>query len=496
MRFEKSSRMSQRADPSHTAAGQPIPEESRHVIARLDRLRTWALSPMFLVIIGLGFLFTFYDIFDINVSFVQTCPQLVAGCTPQNALSSLKLPTVLNLAGYVVGTLALSPVADRIGRRSMLLITMLITGLGSLYTALSPDYANFVVSRVITGIGIGADLAIVNTYINEVSPQRSRAKFATVIFVNSALGAFFGIWLGLLLTTMKAPWPSGLPFALGSATFTDGWRWMYGIGALLALVAILLRFELPESPRWLLQRGRTAAAKKITEHMEQRAARRHPLTEPSLAHVPAEWAPRRRMPFIDLFTNPVYLRRIIVLFFMWFAGYITVYAYSAGFTSVLTSLKFSPPEAGVITAVGTFGFLGEAIAMSFLVEKLERRYWLPIATVVTFAGAILVAAAGTAIALAFIGSILIFAGFNLWVSPSYAMTAENFPTRARSTGFAIVDGVGHIGGGIGILVLAPFLPHLSVLGALLLISSFLIVASILAQFTVHTRDRELERVSP
>lgn len=483
-----------RPPPAH--AGQPIPEESRRVIARLDRLQTWALSPAFLLIIGLGFLFTFYDIFDINASFVQTCTQLVAGCTPQNALSSLRLPTALNLAGYVVGTLVLSPGADRIGRRGMLLITMLITGLGSLYTALSPDYANFVISRVVTGIGIGADLAIVNTYINEVSPQKSRAKFATVIFINSAFGALVGIWLGLLLTTMKAPWPSGLPFALGSATFTDGWRWMYGIGALLALTAILLRFELPESPRWLLQHGRTEKASEVCGYMEQRAARRGPLADPSLDGVPAEWGSSGRVPFADLLTSPVYLRRAVLLFFMWFFGYITVYAYSAGFTPVLTSLKFSPPEAGVIVAVGTLGFVGEAVAMSFIVEKLERRYWLPIATVVTFVGAILIAIAGSAIALAFIGAILIFAGFNLWVSPSYATTVENFPTRARSTGFSLVDGVGHLGGGIGILVLAPLVPHLSVLGALMLISAFLIVASVLAQFTVHTRNRPLERVSP
>lgn len=487
--------MSERATAS-VRIGQPIPEESRQVIARLDRLHTWSLSPMFLVIIGLGFLFTFYDIFDINVSFVQTCPQLVSGCTPENALSSLKLPTVLNLAGYVVGTLALSPVSDRIGRRSMLLITMLITGLGSLYTALSPDYVDFTVSRIITGIGIGADLAIVNTYINEVSPQKSRAKFATVIFINSALGAFFGIWLGLLLTTPGSRWPSGLPFALASATFTNGWRWMYGIGAVLALVAILLRFELPESPRWLLHRGRTAEAEKIVEHMEKRAVRRGPLAQPSLAGVPAEWAPPRRIPFADLLSHPVYLRRVALLFFMWFIGYITVYAYAAGFTSVLTTLRFTPPEAGVIAAVGTIGFVGEAILMSFIVEKLERRYWLPIATVVTFVGAILVAVAGSTIALAFIGSILIFAGFNMWVSPSYAMTAESFPTRARSTGFAIVDGVGHLGGGVGILVLAPLLPHLTVLQALMLISAFLIVASVLAQFTPHTRNRSLDDVSP
>ncbi|QAY59340.1 MFS transporter [Microbacterium protaetiae] len=478
---------------SRRRLGEPIPEASRYVMARLDRIRTWSLSPAFLVIVGLGFLFTFYDIFDINVSFVQTCVQLVPGCTPESALASLPLPTLLNLVGYVVGTLVLSPLSDRIGRRNMLLITMLITGLGSLYTALAGDYVNFTISRIVTGIGIGADLAIVNTYIGEVSPKQSRAKFTTVIFIMSALGAFFGIWLGLFLTTAPEPWPAGLPFALGLET---GWRWMYAIGAILAVIAIVLRFQLPESPRWLLQRGRIAEAEKIAAAMEERAARRNALAEPTLEGVPTHWPPARSVPYADIFGNPVYLRRMILLFFLWFFGYITVYAYAAGFTSVLTSLSFSPPEAGVVAAVGTLGFVGEAIVMSFIVEKLERRYWLPVATVVTFIGAVIIAVGGQSLAMDFIGAILIFAGFNLWVSPTYALTAENFPTRARSTGFAIVDGVGHLGGGIGIMVLAPLIPHLSVTWALLLISSFLIVASVLAQFTVHTRNRVLEEVSP
>ena len=479
---------------SEVHAGEPIPEESRELIARLDRIQTWSLSPAFLAIIGVGFLFTFYDIFDINVSFVQTCTQLVHGCTPENALSSLPLPTVLNLVGYVIGTLVLSPISDRIGRRNMLLITMLITGLGSLYTALSPDFGNFIASRIVTGIGIGADLAIVNTYVGEVSPRRSRAQFTTVVFIMSALGAFFGVWLGLFLTTEKAPWPTGLPFAVG---LESGWRWMYAVGAILALVAILLRFQLPESPRWLLQRGQHKEAEVVTASMELRAAKTGALDLATTDGVPTHWPPTRRVPYADIFTHPVYLRRLILLFCMWFIGYITVYAYAAGFTSIFTAVGIPGPEAGVIAAVGTLGFVGEAVLMSFIVEKLERRYWLPVATVVTFIGVAVVATGGgTSIPLDFIGAILIFAGFNLWVSPSYAMTAEHFPTRARSTGFAIVDGVGHVGGGIGILVLAPIIPHLNVVGALILVSCFLIIASILAQFTVHTRNRSFEQVSP
>src|SRR3954449_2187483 len=266
---------------AHTSAGTAAERPSpRDVISRLDRIDSWSLPYMFIGVIGLGFLFTFYDIFDINVSFIQTCVDLKPGCSPETALASLKTPVVLNLAGYVLGTLILSPVADRIGRRNMLMVTMALTGLGSLYNALAPDYTNFVIARIVTGMGIGADLAIVNTFVGEVAPRRSRAKFTSLIFVMSALGALLGIWLGLVLTTEAAPWPEGLSFAQAGPGFDNGWRWMYAVGAVLAVIAILLRIELPESPRWLIGRGRNAEADAVVSEMERVASRHGALPEP------------------------------------------------------------------------------------------------------------------------------------------------------------------------------------------------------------------------
>jgi putative MFS transporter len=106
-----------------------------------------------------------------------------------------------------------------------------------------------------------------------MAPRRSRAKFTSVIFVMSGLGALLGIWLGLLLTTPAEPWPEGLPFAMAGEGFENGWRWMYGVGAILALVAILLRFELPESPRWLVGQARLDEADKVVSDMEKAAAK-------------------------------------------------------------------------------------------------------------------------------------------------------------------------------------------------------------------------------
>jgi MFS transporter, putative metabolite:H+ symporter len=483
---------------AHTPAGTAARPSPRDVLARLDRIDTWSLPLVFIGVIGLGFLFTFYDIFDINVSFIQTCVELKPGCTPATALDALKTPVVLNLAGYVVGTLVLSPIADRVGRRNMLMVTMGLTGLGSLYNALAPDYTNFVIARIVTGMGIGADLAIVNTFIGEVAPSRSRAKFTSLIFVMSALGALLGIWLGLVLTTEAAPWPKGLSFAQAGPDFANGWRWMYGIGAVLALVAILLRIELPESPRWLIGRGRVEEADAVVADMERVAARHGALAEPRFARDADREADSAHghMPYRTVLGNPMYLRRVLLLVVVWLTGYVTVYGFSAGFTSVLTAQGYEPPEAGVIVAVGAFGFLLCAVAAVLWSERLNRKVWLPISAAVTLAGCVIIAAAGDTLGIAFLGSAVIFFGFNLWVPMTYARSAESFPTRARTTGFALVDGVGHLGGGVGVLLIAPAVPHLSILGSLLLITSGLVIAAVVGSFGIETRNRRFEEVSP
>jgi putative MFS transporter len=466
------------------------------VVARLDRIPIWSLSYLFIGIIGIGFLFTFFDIFDINVSFIQTCVQLVPGCTPATSANYLGLPLLLNLCAYVVGALILSPLADRFGRRDILLLTLILTGLGSLYNALAADYTNFVIARTLTGIGVGADLALVNTYINEVAPSNGRVKYTSLIFIMSSLGSFFGIWLGLFLTTPATPFPLGLPFAVAGPGFEIGWRLMYGTGALLALVGILLRIRLPESPRWLLTQGRIEEAEEITTEMEQRALKRISDLPPVGSELHIHDA-QVKVTYMEILGNPLFRRRTIVLLLVWFVGLITVYAIGAGLTVVLATLGYPPPEAGLIAAIGTFGFIAVALFDYRYGEALERKRWLPISAVLTILGGLLIAVGGANnLFVTAIGSIILFIGFNLWVPMCWAWSAENYPTRARATGFALVDGIGHIGGGVGIIALAPLIPMMGAVVTFLVFGGILGVAAAIAQFGTSTKDQRLDEVSP
>ena len=466
------------------------------IIARLDRIPTWALNYIFLGIIGMGELFTFFDIFNINVSFVQTT--VVLFHQPASAAAVLLGPVVLgNLIGYVIGSLVLSPISDRIGRRDMLMVTMLITGLGSLYNAFAPNYINFLAARVITGVGIGADLAIVNTYVSEVAPTRYRARYVSEIFIFSTTGGFLAIWLGLLLTTPPAPFPQGLPFALGGSGFfaTNGWRLMYIIGALLAFIGLGLRFSLPESPRWLISKGRIEEAEAIVKAMEDRVIRRGKTLE-SLPSIIQPYIRIASVPYSEIFKNRLYLKRFAVLLPIWFLAYTTVYSIAAGLTSLLVSKGYSPPEAGMISAFGIIGFILAAIIAAIGGERLERKYWLGISAAITLLGGLLMVAT-TNIIISGIGAIILFIGFNTWVPIAYTWVTESFPTRARTSGFALTDGLGHLGGGLGVLGVAYLSTILPTIPLFVTISIFLVIAAAIAiPLGHHTAGRRFDEISP
>ncbi|MFS0894186.1 MFS transporter [Microbacterium sp. 179-I 3D3 NHS] len=467
------------------------------LLQRIDRFPRWGLSTLSVLTIGLGMLFVQYDIFNINVSFVQTCVQIIGGCTAATSDQFIGLPIFLSLLGYGVGALVLGPLSDRFGRHRLLIIAMVVTGLGSLYSTFAVDETHFALSRLITGIGIGADLAIINVYVSEVAPRRMRGRYTSVLFFMAALGSALGIWLGLFLTTPMTPWPEGLPFAVASDSFTSGWRWVYGVGAILAAVSLVLRIALPESPRWLISRGHHDQAAGVIARMEQLATRRSPLLpEDEQAKVPV---PAQEMSTLrairELLTSPLYLRRLVVLGLAWLLGYITIYSFAGAFTSVLVRQGFSPAEAGIVSAVGLGGFLIAALVARSVVDRLERKWWMLVGALITVAGALVVAVGGGSPAIVFAGAVILFFGQNLWVPAQYALTAESFPTRFRTTAYALADSIGHVGGGLGVFLLVGVLSQLPLLGTLLGLVAFLVVGALLNLLAPRTRDQMLEEIS-
>jgi hypothetical protein len=271
---------------------------------------------------------------------------------------------------------------------------------------------------------------------------------------------------------------------------------MYGIGGILALIGVLLRVGLPESTRWLISHGRPKEADEIVSEMEKSALTRMEELPPLPAVIPITQKPKP-LPYSDIFKNALYRNRTLLLFAVWFFGYMTVYINAAGLVPLLSGVGYAFPENNIVVALGIFGFLAAGLIAAFLGDKMERKRWLPVSALITLIGGIAIAFGVNNLPLAVSGALLLFIGTNIWVPITYAWVSESFPTRARATGFALADGLGHIGGGIGLIIVGALLESgLSILTLFVIIALFQIVSAIIAQMGPKTANRRLDEVSP
>ena len=203
------------------------------------------------------------------------------------------------------------------------------------------------------------------------------------------------------------------------------------------------------------------------------------------------------VPYTEIFKNKLYRNRTILLFSVWFFGYMTVYINAAGLSSLLAGVGYAFPENGIIVALGIFGFLVAGIMAAFFGDKMERKLWLPIAAAFTFVGGFAVAFGVNNFALAVTGAFLIFFGMDFWIPIAYTWVTESFPTRARATGFAMADGLGHLGGGIGLIIVGALIASgLPILALFVIIAMFQIISAIIAQFGPKTANKRLDEISP
>ncbi|HLH86371.1 MAG TPA: MFS transporter, partial [Thermoplasmataceae archaeon] len=405
-----------------------INQEVKEIIARTNRIPVWSLPTYFLVIIGLGYFFTFYDISDIGLAMPAIGVQFNLGSSTE-----LFLALSVGLIGYGIGSYAIGSMADIFGRYRSMILTMGLTALGSFGDAISMNVTELAIFRFITGLGLGADLNLVSTYISEFAPPSVRGRITVYTFLVGILGQAITPFIGLALVP----------------TFYDGWRWMFGIGAIIAFIALILRFELPESPRWLASKaGKIDQAEKVLQMMESVASIKvGKLPEPNPTQVTIE---EQKFPTLYLFKRP-YSSRLLLLVFVWFFWYIGNYGFLGDSAALLSSAGFSIGSSILYIAVGAVGYPVGAGFMIFTSDKFERKNVIFADTFVWFIGLLLFA---TKLSWAlFAGSFLASMALGMYLQVAYTFTAENYPTRARSSGFALTDGIGHIGGALGALLL-------------------------------------------
>lgn len=399
--------------------------------ARVDRLPGWGLSRAALVLLGISSAFSFYDITSMGVVLPAVAEEF--GTTK----TGLAIVISMNLLGYIVGSMILGAVADRVGRRPAYVVTLVVLAGGSLLTALAWDVASLTLFRLLTGAGTGAQIALVTTLFAELSSAKRRGFYLQANQVVAGVGLTLAPWLAVALVD----------------EYTHGWRVVLGVGA-LAIAAVPLGWLMPESPRWLALRGRIDEAEHVVGRMED-TVRGRGMTLPEPVVSPADDA-GAVSPLSTLLRQP-YLGRLVALTAFWFLFYLTSYSFLGFQTTLLDEIGLLSGSSVLITAIGSFGYVLGPLVATAVVERFERKYLLVAVTLMEALGALLLATAGSNV-MAGLGGLLIAAGI-MAGTVGYTYTAEILPTEARATAVAIAQGGGHLAGVVG-----PFLT-VAVLGA-------------------------------
>jgi SP family sugar porter-like MFS transporter len=165
------------------------------------------------------------------------------------------------LVGCLIGALVSGGLSDRFGRKKLLILAGFFFTVSAVGTALAADFTVFVVFRLVGGIGIGLASNLSPMYIAELAPAEIRGRLVSVNQLTIVIGILAAQVVNWLIAE---PVPAGATAAdiLASWNGQTGWRWMFGVETIPALLFFFLMFLVPESPRWLVKNGRAAAAEK------------------------------------------------------------------------------------------------------------------------------------------------------------------------------------------------------------------------------------------
>lgn len=441
------------------------------VAGRLERLPLSRFHRRFVTLVSLGGWFDFYDIFMVAY----------LGAALRDAgfldLPQLSLFVSSGFVGMFVGAIVFGLGSDYMGRRTAFICMLLIYSVFTLTGAFAPDARWLIATRALAGVGIGAELVVIDTYVTEMVPSGARGRYVAI----TQLVGFTAIPIVAAISYLLVP----------TRFLIDGWRWVMIIGAAGAVFAWYLRRSLTESPRWLESRGRTAEAAAIVDDIERQVMREHgsPLPAPRLVAAEME----TRMPWLDLWRPPFLGRTVMMIGFhvlqtvgiYGWANWLPTFLVQQG-VPLVTSLRYTLLMA-VASPVGPlFAVLSS--------DRLERKW-----TIVTLSAAMALTG------LAFLqvrapwevitcGALLTM--FSYWFSAAFhAYQAELFPTRARATGVGFTYSWSRLSAAVSSLVIGALLAQGVGAVVLLISAAWVGVAVIIATFGPRTNAVPLEVIS-
>ena len=371
--------------------------------------------------VGLCFLLNAFDGFDVlAITFAAPGIARAWGIDP----AAIGLVISLGLFGMVGGSVFLAPLADRIGRRPLILVSLAIMGTGMAQAAIAPSFAFLAAVRLLTGLGMGAVIAAITAQAAEVANRRRRDLCVALMAVGYPLGGVLGGSVSALLLEGY------------------GWRAIFLFGAAITLLMIpLVLAWLPESVAFLARRGRPGDLARINRTLSRMG---HPAaSELAPADTDGPKADVRELLRGGLAVSTLALTAM-------FSLHMAAFYYALGWVpSLVASLGFTQSQGAIVSMFLNMGGVAGGIAFGFLVGLAGLRPVL-LAGFVAAGAAValfgqapadlaLLKAAGFAIGFAANGSVIVF----------YALLARAYPTALRAAGAGLTVGIGRLGAACG-----------------------------------------------
>ena len=462
--------------------------------ARLDRLR-WTPFHTRLVL-GLG---TAWVLDGLSVTIASsvtsklTQPDTLNLTTAQAA----SIGTVY-LIGEVIGALVFGRMSDTLGRRKLFTWTLAVYLVGTGLTALTPKGAGWIgylyATRVIAGMGIGGEYSAINSAIDEMMPARYRGR--TDVWINGTY------WLGAILGTLATF------LLLSSLRTSEGWRICFLAGPALAFVIIFIRRNLPESPRWLITRGREQEAEEAIRRIEQAALRDGQRLEQVPESAAITIVPERRYGYLTLLRVAFrqYPKRAVLGATLMITQ---SFLYNAiFFTYALVLTKFyhvsnnAVPLYGLAFAVGN---LAGPLVLGHLFDSVGRKKmisgtYLISGSMLAFSAWLFASGTLSAAGQTFIW-IVVFFFASAGASAGYLTVSEIFPIEIRAEALAVFFAIAQVFGAVGpafygVLIGSGSNRASLAIGYLVGVGIMIIGGVVEAMFGIDAEGKSLEAIAP
>jgi MFS family permease len=430
-------------------------------LQRLDSASWNRVHTAITAALGIGWLLDAFEVTIVN--------NIIGALRDLWRLTNLEASWILSIwfVGIMVGAYLFGYLADRFGRRRLFLLTLLLYGLFTFLTAFAWDYGSFMLLRAFTAVGVGAEYAAINAAISEFIPARHRGKANATVMNFWSLGAILAALVTLYLLNNLPP--------------DVGWRAAFGFGAVIALFTGIVRRYIPESPRWLLARGKVEIAEAVVENVEK-GRFEMPVnlpSEPNSSAASSEnyggfWRQSREL--ITRYPGRTALGSL--LDFSEAAGYYGLFAFLALF--ILPAVAVPSQFVPWFYLIGNVGALAGGAVAAFSLDKIGRKITVPAFYALAACGILLLAGATYTrdwhwVLTAFTLANLFATGS--WIS-AYPTFSELFPTHLRSTGIGLSVAVGRIGAFFAPLALTIVANAAGMFAALVLLAAFWLIGVI------------------